>query len=252
MTESLPERYFEAMGRVLAQIREGQQPSLARAAAAIAGAAERGGVWHLFDTGHMLTHEMIGRAGGPMMLAPIRWQFELQHDVRPRGPRPQDGPPRVFLDEVGGLHRWILTQADLRPGDVLLINSVSGVNTLPVSLAIDAREAGLTVIGLTSVAYSSSLAPVNPMGKRLYEVVEILLDHGAPPGDALVDVAGLEGAICPASGIAAAYLMWALVAAVVDRLQRGGKTPSIYVSNHLPGAKRLNEEARGRFLAQGF
>lgn len=252
MTDCLVGRYFDAMEEVLNHVRETQQEPVAKAAAVIAGTAERGGVWHLFDTGHMLTHEMIGRAGGLMMLAPIRWQFELRHDVKPRGPRSQGAPPRVFLDEVADLHRWILTQADLRPGDVLLINSVSGVNTLPVRLAVDARDAGLTVIGLTSVAYSSSLEPVNPLGKRLYEVVDIVLDHGAPPGDALVEVAGLSGRICPASGIAAAYVMWALVAAVVDELRRRGRSPSIYVSNHLRGAKRLNEEARARFLSQGF
>lgn len=252
MDQALADCYFEAMEQVLAHIRETQREALSRAAEAIVDSVAHGGVWHLFDTGHMLIHEMIGRAGGLMMLAPIRWQFELHHDVRQRGPRPDGAPHRVFLDEVGQLHRWILTQADLRPGDVLLISSVSGINTVPVGLAIDARALGLTVIGLTSIPYSSSLKPENPAGKRLYEVVDIVLDHGAPYGDALVEVPGLGQKICPASGIGAAYVMWSLVASVVERLVEKGKIPSIYVSNHLPGAKRRNEAERSRFLVQGY
>lgn len=247
----LRERYFSALKEVLRQIEESQGTAMDAAASLIVGCVMNGGTWNLYDTGHMLMTEAVGRAGGLMMVTPIRVEARVEHQVRPRAIPPN--PNRLFLDQIRDLPEFILSQAQLRAGDVLMIGSVSGVNVLPVELAIRARRMGLKTIGLTSVAASAQMTPQHESGQRLYEVVDVVLDQCVPYGDALVEVDELEGQrICAASGIAASYVMWALQATVVEQLVRRGLRPSVYRSNHLPGAGEFNATMRTQYLRQGY
>jgi uncharacterized phosphosugar-binding protein len=68
-------------------------------------------------------------------------------------------------------------------------------------------------------------------GQKLDAVVDVFIDCGGPVGDAAVPVPDNE-AMCPMSGLAAAYVFWAVHAAVVERLQARGIQPTIYRSVH--------------------
>ena len=59
------------------------------------------------------------------------------------------------LERVDGLAGAVLDTSPARPGDVLVIISLSGRNALPVEMAMNARALGLKVIGVTSVAYAT-------------------------------------------------------------------------------------------------
>lgn len=248
--ESLPRQYFQAVERVLACIRSTQAEAIDRAAALITEAVTGGHACHLYDTGHMLTHELVGRAGGLLLFSPIRTTLEVHHAARPR---PEAvGRVRLNWDELEGLARLILSQSACAAGDVLIIGSVSGVSHLAVGLVLEARRMGLHTIAITSTVYARALESTHPSGKRLFEVADIVLDHATPVGDAVVRVPDLGAAICPVSGIAAAYLMWALAARVVERMLAAGRLPSVLVSNHLPGAPERNAAARRRFVELGY
>ncbi|MCR4401557.1 MAG: sugar isomerase domain-containing protein [Firmicutes bacterium] len=247
----LRDKYFSAMRTVLRRIEETQGRAIDAAASLIVESVVSGGTWNLYDTGHMLMTEAVGRAGGLMMVTPIRVEVKVEHESRPRAIPPN--PNRLFLDQIRDLPEFILTRAELQAGDVLMIGSVSGVNVLPVGLAIKAREMGVKTIGITSVAASALMTSQHESGRRLYEVVDLVLDQCVPYGDALVEVSALDGQhICPASGIAAAYLMWALQATVIELLVERGLRPSVYLSNHLPGAGEFNAAMRLRYRSQGF
>lgn len=247
----LRERYFSALKEVLRQIEESQGEAIDAAASLIIDSVTSGGTWNLYDTGHMLMTEAVGRAGGLVMVTPIHVEVRVEHESRPRAIPPN--PNRLFLDQIRDLPEYILARAQLQAGDVLMIGSVSGVNVLPVELAFRARRMGVKTIGLTSVGASARMAPQHESGRRLYEVVDVVLDQCVPYGDALVEVDALEGQrICPASGIAASYIMWALQATVVEQLVKRGLRPSIYRSNHLPGAGEFNATMRRQYLRQGY
>lgn len=246
----LQERYFARMREVLARIETSQQENIASCAQAIADSLIAGGVWHVLDTGHMLMYEAVGRSGGLMALRPVRVSVEVANPARRRQAVAQK--KKVFMDEIEGLPGYILDKSDILPGDVLLIGSVSGINILPVGLALEARARGITTIALTAVEYSRYLPPAHPSGKRLFEACDHVLDNCAPVGDTLVDVPELDQAICPASGIAASYCMWALQAQVVEALLKRGKAPHVYVSNHMPGAEQRNKAAWAGYEELGF
>jgi uncharacterized phosphosugar-binding protein len=147
---------------------------------------------------------------------------------------------------------WVFAQATLRGGDVLIIGSVSGTGMRLVELAERARAHGLSVIAVTAPAHSGRLTPEHPSGKRLFEVADIVLDNHADYGDSFFSVNGLERKICPFSGVAAAALLWALTAGIVERLVASGLEPSIYTSVHLPDGPTAVAEIENAYRQKGY
>jgi uncharacterized phosphosugar-binding protein len=246
----LAEQYFINMNSVLKKIEATQMNTIEESAKAISRCLQNDGIWHLMDTGHMLMYEAVGRTGGMMAVRPVRVAVDVSNPTRYR--ESDVTKPKVFMDEISGLPEYIVKKSNMQAGDVLMIGSVSGINVLPVETAIYARQMGLTVIGLTSVEYSKFLQSQHKSGKKLYEVCDIVLDNCCYIGDTLVHVEELDQGICPASGIAAAYIMWALQARVIELLLDSGKKPHVYVSNHMPGADQHNGAAWAEYEKLGY
>jgi len=246
----LQDEYYLRMKEILGKIEVTQKEALDESAQAIAEVISRGGVFHIMDTGHMLMYEGVGRSGGMMAARPLHVTVDVDNPVRPRATATER--KKVFMDGIEGLPEYIIARGDVEAGDILLIGSVSGVKTLPVGLALAAKEAGVITIGLTSLAYSSSLKSQHTSGKRLFEVVDHVLDNCCPPGDALVMVPELEQEICPSTGIAAAYLMWSLQARVVEIMLAKGLKPAMYMSHRLPNAAEHNKTAWEQYEKSGY
>jgi len=246
----LMEMYFENMKIVLKKIEETQKEVIKQSAELITHCLIKGGVWHIFDTGHMLMYEAIGRAGGLMAIRPIKVSLEVTNPTRHREEAVKK--EKIYMDEIEGLPEFVLKKSNILPGDVLIVGSVSGINVLPIELALRAREIGVTVIGLTSITYSKFLQSRHRSGKRLYEACDLVIDNCCDVGDTLVYVKDLGQKICPASGIAASYIIWALQAQVVELMIQKGKKPNIYISNHMPGAEERNANAWIEYEKLGY
>ena len=80
----LMDEYFSAMKNVLTKAENTQREAILAAADEIANRLEKGGAWHIMDTGHMLMFEAVGRTGGMMAIKPIKITCEIQNPVRYR------------------------------------------------------------------------------------------------------------------------------------------------------------------------
>lgn len=245
----LGQHYGHALRQVLDEIDRTQMASIREAAAWIASSLAAGGAVHLFDTGHMLNHEAVGRSGGLMAITPLQLRVEVTHPARSRSTVRK---ARVFLDEIEGLGQFVVAKSAMYAGDVLLIGSVSGMNPLPVEIALRARTAGIRTVAITSLPYSRTLKSAHKSGLRLFEATDLVLDIGGPVGDAAVLVPGLEAPVGPTSGIASSYVNWLLQTTVVEELLAMELTPSVYLSNHMPGASDYNNRAKQHFAEKGY
>lgn len=243
----LIEKYLEKIREKLDKITADTQP-IAQAASLCAQALSSGGMLHVFDSGHMVSSELINRAGGLVAMSQLSFSLNVINPVKTRDGR-QD--PATNTLNFGYIEHVFATD-QLRPGDVLFVGSVSGKSANVVELAHQARLHGLTVIALTSLAYSSRLASEHPSGKRLYEVADLVLDNHAPYGDALLEVDTLEYPICPASGIGAAVILWAVVAGTVEEMLRRGLQPTIYPSVNRPDGKTLVSQVEAEARRKGY
>jgi len=239
--------YFAVLIDKIRRAADTQAQALAAAADACAEALAAGGVVHLFDTGHMISQELVRRAGGLVAFTPLRYGGVLDNSNLHRGRSLPSGE-----EAERTLLRWVFAGDSLRRGDVLVISSVSGTSVRVVELALAARAAGLLVVALTAPAHSGRLAPEHSSGRRLYEIADLVLDNQAPYGDAMLRIDGLDVAANPASGVVGAALMWALNAGIIERLVARGIEPTVYESIHLPDGPARVEAAEARYAERGI
>lgn len=241
------DQYFDAVEVCYRRIRETQRGVIQRAAAAVAEAIAQKGVLAVMDTGHMLQHEAYLRAGGLLAIAPFRYELVLENEVLHRKPA---YTPEQTADLEGRRVALALDSSNLRSGDVLLINSNSGRTMNVIEAAHAARERGITTIGLASLDQMTQCSAAHPSGKKLLDVVDIAIDNCTPFGDGAVPVRDNEK-MCPLSGLASAYILWAIQAEAVELLQARGVNPSIYRSNHVSGQAFVDQQ-RAAFAERGI
>jgi uncharacterized phosphosugar-binding protein len=123
----------------------------------------------------------------------------------------------MFLENVPGLADRILRNFDVSPRDSALVVSSSGSNVVSVEMAEGFRRRGLKVVAIVSRAHAEASKTRHPRGLRLTDCADLVLDTGAPGGDAAVRVPGLDTPV--------ARLHWRLPARQRADQGRGGGAP---------------------------
>ncbi len=243
----LIERYFETLQAKIAEIAADTEPIKA-AARLCADSLANGGAIHIFDSGHMVSSELIHRAGGLVALSALTFGLNVNNLVRTRA----DVPLPAGSDLSYGYIKHVFDTNQLRAGDVLFVGSVSGKTANVIEVALQGRAHGLKVIALTALAYSSRLVSEHPSGKHLYEAADLVLDNHAPYGDALLEVEGLDYPVCPESGLGAATTMWAVVAGTIEEMLARGLKPTVYPSVNRPDGASLVSQVVAEGLRKGY
>jgi uncharacterized phosphosugar-binding protein len=223
-------------------------------AAAVAAAAELmatcladGGVLQAFGTGHSeaFAMEIAGRAGG---FIPTN-RLALRDAVAAAGAA-TDPEAEGKIERDPALAEYIYALAPgVQPQDVFLIASNSGGNGSIVEFARLVKEKGHPVIAVTSLAHTTQVTSRHPSGLRLFEVADIVLDNGAPYGDAVLPLPG-GGAACGLSSITAALLAQMMVAETLARLLARGVTPPVYLSANIPEGDAHNDALEARYAGR--
>ena len=163
--------------RLIEAVARSQARNLERVAQVIFTSLRGGGVFHVFGSGHShaLAEEAYHRAGGLVPVNAIQEVFLTP--LTPPGTSSQ-------LERMPGLAKTILDSHDLRPGEVVMVISNSGINAVPIEVALETKSRGLTVVALTSRRHSQGMPSRHASGKRLFEIADIVLDNCGEPGDA--------------------------------------------------------------------
>jgi len=147
-----------------------------------------------------------------------------------------------FIHSQEGYGKAILSSHQTDAEDSMLIFSHSGINAVTMDIAIGAAEIGMSVIGVTSVPHSSQVPSRHSSGKRLFEIADIVIDTGAPLGDAGVAIDGLEHSVGATSTSVAIAVGQAINAATAQKLVEAGKQPMVMVSPNTAGKERANQQ----------
>lgn len=195
---------------------------------------------HVFASGHsrIMVEELWPRYGSFPGFNPIVELSLTFHNlvVGANGQR-----QAMFLENVSGLAERILRNFDLSPADSALVISSSGCNVVPIEMAELFRRRGIKVLVLVSKRHSDATASNHPDGKKLPDVADLVLDTGAPPGDAMVRIEGLETPVAPGSTVGGCLLINMLKAEVAERLTRAGQPPKVLSGACIVGAERAKE-----------
>lgn len=204
-----------------------------------AKAIAAGGVVHVGGTGHsaIVPLEAFHRAGGLAAMNPL-WD--------PATLPPTGAPVATMLERDPARGRAAVEAAGIRPGELLIVVSQSGINGAPVETAIAGAERGATVAAFVSLAHSEGLESRHPSGRRLSQVASIVIDTGVPRGDALLPRPDGSSALAASTMLftAAWYLFLERLLARLDAL--GIETP-IWKSSNAPGGDDWNARYFARF-----
>jgi len=232
--------YLEQAEAILRRVRATQLEAIDRAAELCADAIAHDGLVHLFGTGHsrMLVEEMYPRYGSFPGFHPIV-ELSLTNHTQVVGANGQR--QAMFLERVEGFAEAILANFDFGPDDVMIVFSSTGVNAVPIEIALGAKARGLPVIAVTTLAHSRIAEPKHPSGKRLFELADLVIDNCGVPGDALVTVPGLAEPVGPGSSIGGIAVVNVLKCAVAERLAALGHPPVVITSEVFTGPERSRE-----------
>jgi len=232
--------YFDAALNTLRELSRTAPESIQKAAVLMVDAVVEGRSLFSFGASHsfMLTEEMVYRTGGLMLVNPI-YPHGMNTLVRPMTLTSR-------LERLLGLGGVLLQGSPAKAGDVLILASVSGRNAVVIDMAAAAREKGIKVIGITSLAYTGGVTSRHPSGKKLVDSCDVIIDNGVPYGDAAVPIEGFPQKVGPLSSLAGMAIVNALVTEVVSRLVARGATPPVFMSANVDGGDAFN----ARLLAE--
>jgi uncharacterized phosphosugar-binding protein len=223
--------------QLLDRLEATQTEQLADASAICANAIAPGGLVHLFGAGHsrIPVEEMFPRYGSYPGFHPIAELSMTFHTeiVGTNGQR-----QAMFIERVEGLAEVILSNFTFAPHDAFIVFSVSGRSAVPIEIAMGARRRGLPVVAVTSVAESSAAPSRHPSGTRLLDHGDVVIDLGTPPGDALVDLDGLETRVGPGSTFVLAAVANEIKVQTAELLVARDAMPAVITSSSMVGEER--------------
>ena len=107
-----------------------------------------------------------------------------------------------------------------------------------MEIAEEFRRRGVRVVAIVSRAHAEASRTNHPRGLKLMDCADLVLDTGAPTGDALLRIPGLDTPVSPGSTIGGALLVNAIKAEVAARLTAAGRPPKVLTAPALVGAER--------------
>jgi uncharacterized phosphosugar-binding protein len=114
-------------------------------------------------------------------------------------------------------------------------------------MALLARERGVPVIAITSLAHSKGTSSRHSSGKKLYQIADVVIDNLCPKGDALVQMEGLPVPIGAGSGAVGMFIMHAIIVQAVQSLLERGIQPPVFMSGNLDGSDEFNRALIDRY-----
>lgn len=233
---SLTQQYL-SKGREIISIIEKQESILKEVARLFAQSILNGRMVHLFGSGHsrMMVEEMWPRYGSFPGFNPIVELSLSFHNlvVGANGQR-----QAMFLENVPGLASRILRNFDTSPQDTALIISSSGCNVVPIEMAEEFQKRNVKVVALVSSLHLEGSTSKKADGKKLIDFAHYILDTGAPLGDAMIYLDGLDTPVAPGSTLGGVLIINCLKAEIAKILHENGKSPKVLSSGKIVGEER--------------
>ena len=235
----LYQEYFSQVTEVLRKVENTQSDKIEAAAKLISNCWERDGMLYVFGCGHshIIGEDLFYRAGGSAAVCAMLDPDLMLHAGAVKS---------SYYERMSGLAKPIFDRYGLTAKDVLLVVSTSGINAVPVEMAMCAKEKGVPVIAIVSEAYADDKSR-HASGKKLRDVADIVLDNGVCHGDAAVAL-HKEMHIGPISTISGCMIAQAMMVQASENMLSAGMTPPSYVSGNLPGGMERNQALIDRYM----
>ena len=235
----LLDQYADILTSSIRTIQQTQKETILQAARIVGQTICSDGLIYVFGCGHshLLAEETFYRAGGLACVHPIVNEPLMLHESASHS---------SHLEKEKGLADSVLAPYTFTDKDVLIVASTSGINGVPVEVAVEAKSRGVKVIGIASDAYLNQ-APRNLHNAHLQQVCDVCVDNAAPHGDACLQPQGLPVKMTPISTVTGAYIINSILAEATQLALDAGVEVPVYLSGNIPGGAEFNEALIRRY-----
>ena len=241
--QTVIETYLQKCEGILKTI-AAQKDGIAKAANWFAESILANRVVHVFGSGHsrIMVEEMWPRYGSFPGFNPIVELSLTYHNnvVGANGQR-----QAMFLENVPGLAERILRNFSLSEKDTAFIISSSGCNIVPIEMAEIFRQKKIKTVALVTRDHLAKSKSNRADGKKLNDFADIVLDSGAPAGDSMIYIDGLETPVSPGSTVGGIMIINSIKAEVAKLLTEAGQPPRVLTAACVIG----NEKSKALFEA---
>jgi uncharacterized phosphosugar-binding protein len=195
---------------------------------------------HTFGCGHATipVEEMYPRIGGFVGFHPI---IELPLTFFTRIVGDMGVHQFLFLERAEGFGVAIMKGYDFDRRDTMWIFSHTGINSVNIDVALEARKRGMTVIAYGAAHAAAGKETRHSCGKTIFEIADIVVDTCAPAEDASVPLVNHQDNIGPVSTMAFVTCVWMTVCTVAEILAGRGVKLYIHPSHNVPGDTTAHE-----------
>ena len=232
--------WMTAAADILQRLADTQADAIETASQWSADAIAADGLVHLFGTGHsrIPVEEMFPRYGSYPGFNPI---VELSMTFHTQVVGANGQRQAMFIERTPGLAETILANFTFGPADVMMVFSAGGTTAVPVEMARGARERGLRVIAITSVAQTLS-SEIDPrVGSRLLDEADLVIDLCSPAADAMIDIPGLDTPVGPGSTVTAVAIVNSIKVRTAQLLTERGVMPPVLTRGSVVGTERSKD-----------
>lgn len=228
--------YLEHCTGIIQKINE-QEKLIQQTAAYFAKTILAGRMVHIFGSGHsrIMVEEMWPRYGSFPGFNPIVELSLTYHNnvVGANGQR-----QAMYLENVSGLAERILRNFGLSDKDTALIISSSGCNIVPIEMAELFQQRNIKTVAIVSQKHLEASASKRSDGKKLSDFADIILDTGAPAGDSMINIIGLETPVSPGSTVGGIIIINSIKAEVAKLLTDAGQPPKVLTAGCIVGTEK--------------
>jgi uncharacterized phosphosugar-binding protein len=147
----------------------------------------------------------------------------------------------MFLENVSGFAEKILRNYKLSDQDAALVISSSGTNIVPVEIAELFQKNNIKVVSIITKSHSEASKSKRADGKKLSDFSDIILDTGAPVGDAMIQIENLETPVAPGSTLGGVLLINSIKATVAAKLTKADHPPTVLSAANKVGEQKAVE-----------
>jgi uncharacterized phosphosugar-binding protein len=234
------QEYFTQARSLIEHIATTQGSTIHAASVVMADSVAAGGLINLFGSGHSVlpVMDIFPRYGSYPVFRPLIDSRLSWFTVLGSGGVSE----LLWLEREEGYIAHFLDNYPMEHFDTMVVYSHGGLNAAPVEAALYAKERGLKVVAVTSVANLAINEPKHSSGKRLADIADIVIDNCVEPIDAMVTIDGWAAPVAAGSTLAVIAISMALTAELAKVLAERGIELPVFVSPNITSVPRDNNE----------
>ncbi|NEE00417.1 sugar isomerase domain-containing protein [Phytoactinopolyspora halotolerans] len=243
----LGEAYADRLRGLFDAVLESNGDAIADAAGVLADRVAADRLIHVYGPGghsNLAAQEIFYRPGSLMHVSAILDEGTLLSSGALRS---------TATERTPGYGADVVAAAGLVDGDVLVLVNAFGINSAVIDAAREARNRGVTTVGVSSRAAAIE-APADhparhPDRLNLHDVVDLHIDSHVPTGDTVIELGPAGPWTGGVSTSANAFcLQWLIMTTIAVLTERGHQAP-VWRSRNAAGGDEAN--ARGIERLQG-